>query len=212
MANDYQQELKDLYRLVKEYGTLSVSLLAQSVDAFDQRVVPRALEVLKQEPRTDDLKKEVEKRAITIITTHLPMAGDMRRIIAIIKASSDLERISDNAVQIALLARDATQKREPKIFELTDVAHKTTTLISDALAAFLDEDDSKVKSAAAIEEEVDGMYKELSRNVVTYMMQNPQQIEAGLKVFNILRRLERAADHGENIAEHYTSIIKEETA
>ncbi|MGH8102889.1 MAG: phosphate signaling complex protein PhoU [bacterium] len=212
MPGDYQQELKDLYALVREYGTLAVGLLHDSVEAFNNRVVPQALGVLKQEPHADDLKKDVEKRAIRIITTHLPMAGDMRRIIAIIKASSDLERIADNAVQIAILARDATQKKDPKILDLSEAGEKTVTLIQNALEAFLEENDAKVKAADGIEEEVDTLYKSITRETLTYMSQNPQNIEAAIKVFNISRRLERAADHGENIAEHYTSIIKEETA
>jgi phosphate transport system protein len=179
------------------------ALVELSVDALLSRDAGKAEAVLGGDREVDALEIEIETLAVELLALQQPMARDLRFLIAAIKASADLERVGDHAVNIAQSAIRLAAARSvitPNA-EIEDMARRARQMLAQAIDAFVRADGGLGRAVCAMDDEVDQLNDSLHRIMVTHMLENPKNISAALELFLVGRNLERVADLSTNIGE-----------
>lgn len=154
------------------------------------------------EKTINQLHKEVDEDCLNLLATQSPMARDLRTILAVVKINTDLERMGDQAVNIALNAVEYL--RAPPIKPLVDIprmADLSRAMTREALDAFVRTDMKLAQEVLRRDDEVDGLKNQIFRELMTYMLSDPKKIEQALSLILVARNLERVGDHATNIAE-----------
>jgi phosphate transport system protein len=129
------------------------------------------------------------------------MAIDLRFILSVIKINGDLERIGDQATNIAVRAAGSTKPTLPLPVDIEDMGAKVGVMIRSAIQALLEADDKLAESVLAMDNEIDDMNRAIHKNLIEVMMHHAEVSEQALNAIIVSRNLERAADHATNIAE-----------
>jgi phosphate transport system protein len=172
----------------------------------DERLVQT---VLAHEEEMDLLCIEVDDRCFTRLALQQPMASDLRFLVASIKINSDLERMADQAVSIALRARALIH--EPQVKPLIDIPRMATLaqeMVRKSLDAFVRRDPELARAVIEGDDEVDNLRDQVFRELLTYMMADTATIPRALALILISRNLERIADHATNIAEDVIFLVE----
>ncbi len=208
LVKSYEQELKRLADLMAEMGGLvesQMALAAQAVVQQDGAAAQRAIEI---DPRVDALEREVEQFVIRLLALRQPVANDLRKIVAALKITSDLERIGDYAANVA--KRSLVLAQFPLPYSLTGIAHMAR-MVQENLKAVIDAvsetDAAKAIAVWRSDQAVDDIYNTIFRELITYMIEDPRNITPCTHLLFIAKNLERIGDHATNIAEkvHYTA-------
>ena len=169
-----------------------------------------AEKVLTTEDRVDDLEIQIDEECARVLALRQPAASDLRLIIAVSKAVSDLERIGDESAKIAAMALQLAEDGEsPRGYvEVRHIGNHVRNMLRDALDAFARFDADKAVEVAAEDTEVDLEYRSAMRALVTFMMEDPRAISRVLNIIWSLRALERIGDHARNIGEQVIFLVK----
>jgi len=162
----------------------------------------RFVRVHEFEKIVNQLHKEVDEDCLNLLATQSPLAKDLRTILAVVKINTDLERMGDQAVNIAYNAVEYL--RAPPIKPLVDIprmADLARVMVREALDAFVRTDLKLAETVLTRDDEVDKLKDQIFRELMTYMISEPKRIEQGLCLILIARNLERVGDHATNIAE-----------
>lgn len=182
-------------------------LINDSVEALGQRDIGLAEKAILADKEIDKLEVEIEEEAVSLIARHQPAAKDLRFLIGIIKINSDIERIGDHGVNIAQCTLKLGQ--EPPLKPLIDIprmAQLATAMLKNSLDSFVREDPEKARRVCASDDEVDKLKDQVFRELLTYMIENPQTISRAMDLILISRNLERIADLSTNISEEVIYI------
>ena len=150
----------------------------------------------------NEMRYALEAKALMLIATQQPMAGDLRVIAAVLSVASELERIGDYAKGIAKI--NLMMGDEPLLKPLIDVprmAEKTRDMLNRALQAFAERDVELARSIPPEDDEVDGLYNQVYRELLTYIISDPRTIDQATNLLWVSHNLERAADRVVNICE-----------
>lgn len=196
---------RDLDKLQKRIVTLGGDVegnIERAVRALFNRDAALAQALMMGDTAIDLEENQIEEDCLKILALHQPVAVDLRRVAAILKINSDLERMGDLAENIAERVFALCSGGEvpiPVAFQqMTDV---TNTMVGDALDSFINLDATLARRVCRLDEEVDRHNREIIAQVIKFMKESTQNVEAGLNLFSICRQLERIADHATNIAE-----------
>jgi phosphate transport system protein len=151
----------------------------------------------------DALQRELETQCLTIIARRQPAARDLRFLGAIVQALADVERAGDYAVHVARAGAELAAA--PPLKKYLDMARILTVLdemLEVTMRAMAEGDAAAARSALAMDEEIDELYEQIQRELLTYMMADPHTINAATKLLAVARYLERCGDHLENVNEH----------
>ncbi len=196
------QELEETKNLVLRMSGLVKDAVDKAIEALNKQDVNIAEEVIKGDDQIDQMEVEIERRCIRMIALYQPEAVDLRLIMGMYKIVSDLERIGDEAQNIAeraiLLAQEPPLK--PYI-NLTLMAANVKSMVEDAVLSFFQRDVELAKKVIERDAMVDELYHQVQRELITYMLEDPRNIKRSLHLSFIARHFERMADHAENIAE-----------
>ncbi len=196
------QELEETKNLVLKMAGLVKDAVDKAIESLNKQSVELAEEVIKGDDQVDQMEVEIERRCIRMIALYQPEAVDLRLIMGIYKIVSDLERIADEAENIAqraiLLAQEPPLK--PYI-NLTLMAANVKSMVEDAVLSFFQRDTALAKKVIERDDMVDELYHQVQRELITYMLEDPRNIKRSLHLSFIARHFERMADHAENIAE-----------
>ena len=144
----------------------------------------------------------VDDGCVKLLALHQPLAADLRLIIASLKISTDLERMGDQAVNIAHNAE--RYLKAPPVKPLVDIpkmSHEVRVMVRDSIDAFVKRSDAAAREILVRDDKVDALKNKVFRDVLDHLKQSPQDIEQGLNLILIARNLERIGDHATNIAE-----------
>jgi phosphate transport system protein len=211
MERRFEIELHALRDRLLAMGGLAETMINKAVKALVERDETLVQAVLAHEEEMDLLCIEIDDRAFTRLALQQPMASDLRFLVASIKINSDLERIGDQAVSIALRARSLI--RQPQLKPLIDIPRMATIvqeMVRHSLDAFVRRDPELARRVIDRDDEVDGLRDQVFRELLTYMMGDPTTIPRALDLMLISRNLERIADHATNIAEDVIYIVRGE--
>ncbi len=196
------QELEETKNLVLKMAGLVKEAVDKAIESLNKQSVELAEEVIKGDDQIDQMEVEIERRCIRMIALYQPEAVDLRLIMGIYKIVSDLERIADEAENIA--ERSILLAQEPPLkpyVNLTLMAANVKSMIEDAVLSFFQRDISLAKKVIERDDMVDELYHQVQRELITYMLEDPRNIKRSMHLSFIARHFERMADHAENIAE-----------
>jgi len=198
-----QQGLEEFLRIFAEQSALVERMVEKAVRALIEKNEDLAYEVIEtDEIECNSREKDIEAKAVELITLYAPKAGDMRKIVSIIKANKDLERIGDHAVNIAEHALYLIPRRPVKpLIDIPRMAKIATSMIKNSLDAFLQERVDLAREVLKSDDLVDNLDVQIMRELITYMASDPAAIERSLRLIFISRNLERIGDLAMNLAE-----------
>lgn len=211
MERHFERELQALRERLLVMGGLAETMIGKSVKALVDRDEALIQAVLAHEEEMDLLCIEIDDRCFTLLALRQPMASDLRFLVAGIKINSDLERIGDQAVSIALRARSLIVQPPVKpLIDIPRMAHLAQEMVRKSLDAFVRRDPDLARSVIESDDEVDILRDQVFRELLTYMTADPTTIPRSLDLILISRNLERIADHATNIAEDVIYIVRGE--
>lgn len=150
----------------------------------------------------DQLEKQIDKDGVDILLRFQPVASDLRRVVAAMKLSSNLERMADQATTIARRARKLNQHPPlPEAEQLRPMYHHAMSMFKDSVDAFVREDVELGRAVVPRDEGLDDLNRSVSRTFIERMAQDPDQLRGYLNLIFVSRCLERVGDHATNIAE-----------
>ena len=203
----YDEELEALTAELSRMGGLAEVEVGDAIRAIGRRDVALAQAVIGRDARLDEIEIDIERRAIRLIALRQPVADDLRRTLAALKISMNLERCGDLAKNIAKRAL-VIAEADP-ITPLTRSIERMGELVAgrlkDVLDAFAARDIDRAKAVWQRDNEVDEHYDSIFRELLTYMMADPRTITSCAHLLFVAKNLERIGDHATNIAEilHY---------
>ena len=199
----YDEELEGLTAELSRMGGLAEVEVSDSVRAIARRDVALAQAVIARDARLDEIETEIERRAIRMIALRQPVADDLRRTVAALKISSNLERCGDLAKNIA--KRALVIAESDPITPLTRSIERMGELVQgrlkDVLDAFASRDIDRARAVWQRDQDVDEHYDSIFRELLTYMMADPRTITSCAHLLFVAKNLERIGDHATNIAE-----------
>jgi phosphate transport system protein len=211
MVKHLERDLEGLQQIILEMAGAVEQAVQKAIQALQSRAIPLAEEVIKGDSGIDQDENRVDEKCLKMLAMHQPVAIDLRRIMAVMMISIDLERMGDLAEDIAGRAISlASQPPLPISDRLQSMADLTTTMVHQSLEAFVRLDTRLARTVCRLDDEVDRYNKEIIAALVEAMQKQPDLIEAGLSLFSATRHLERIADHATNIAEDVIYLVEGE--
>ena len=205
----FEEELQALKNRLLNMGALVEERVHRAIQALMERNLGAAEEIVRADQEVNELQIEIDERCLRLLALQQPMASDLRLITAAMKINADLERIGDQAVNIAEQAVRvlAHPPLKPQI-DLPRMAEIAERMTRESLDAFVRKDAKLARSILARDDEVDQLKDQVFRVLLTYMMADPGTIERALGLILISRHLERIADHATNIAEDVIFVVE----
>ena len=199
----FHDQLEELKQRLLTMSERAESLVDLAVEALLTRDAGKAEAVLTGDKEIDSLEIEVEAMVVELLALQQPMARDLRFIIAAIKASADLERVGDHAVNIAQSAQRiiATKGNITPEAAIEEMARRARQMLGQAIDAFVRADGGLGRAVCLMDDEVDKLNDGLFRIVVTHILEDPTTISTALELLLVSRNLERVADLSTNIGE-----------
>ncbi len=208
MRAHYDHQLRELRESMLLLGSLTEKAVRRSVQALEERSVALADAVIEEDRAIDDWARRLEERALLLIVTQQPLAGDLRLIAAVLFIASELERIGDYAEGIAKLARTAVA--EPPIKPLVDVPRMATiaaSMLRGSLEAFLARDLGACQAIWQRDDELDALYRRVYRELLEIMLRDSTAIARATHLLWVAHNLERIGDRVTNICERAAFVI-----
>ena len=209
-SSQFNEALESIRNHLMEMGGLVEKQVVDALEALLHADSALAEKVLTTEDRVDDLEIQIDEECARVLALRQPAASDLRLIIAVSKAVSDLERIGDESAKIAAMALQLAEDGEsPRGYvEVRHIGNHVRNMLRDALDAVARFDADKAVEVAAEDSEVDLEYRSAMRALVTFMMEDPRAISRVLNIIWSLRALERIGDHARNIGEQVIFLVK----
>ncbi len=201
-VKSFTEELEVLSGEVSRMGGLAEAMTADALQAVARRDTALARQVITRDQALDDLQVELERQVIRLVALRQPLAQDLRRTIAALKISSDLERIGDLAKNIA--KRTVVLNESEPIFLTNGVERMGKMVIGhlkEVLDAYHTGETDRAMTVWARDEEVDEHYNTLFKDLLTYMKEDPRKVDECAHLLFVSKNIERIGDHATNIAE-----------
>ena len=203
VAKAYREELQLLDHKIAQMGGLTEHNLGRAFDALNNHDPQLAERVILSDEEIDRLQADIESQVIQMIALRAPLAEDLRRIMAALKITGDLERIGDLAKNIAKRSRTIATEQFPKplMNGLRSMVDRALIQLKDVLDAYADRNADLAYSVWTRDEQIDAMYNSIFRELLTYMMEDPRNIGLCTHLLFGAKNIERIGDHTTNIAE-----------
>ena len=198
----FERELQRLQDQTMALGSMVEEAIMASTDVLKRRDMEGSRRVIAQDHLVNEKRFAIENDALVLIATQQPMAGDLRTIAAVLDITSELERMGDYAKGIAKI--NLLIGEGPLLKPLVDVprmAEKTCDMLHRALDAFARRDTETALAIPTEDDEVDSLYNQVYRELITYILADPRVIEQANYLLWVAHNLERAADRVTNICE-----------
>jgi phosphate transport system protein len=205
----FHEELEALKQTLLAMGGLVEDQIRRVMKALLERDDALAQEVIDRDRQVNTYDVEVDEQCVSLLALHQPAAGDLRFITTAMKIVTDLERIGDQAVNIA--QRVLELNREPRLkpyIDLPRMAERAQRMVKESLDAFVARDTALARQVCGEDAEVDALKEQIFRELLTYMMEDPRTIPRAIRVILISRFIERVADHATNIAEMVVYMVE----
>jgi phosphate transport system protein len=201
--------LDELKESLMHSGSIVEDMIAKSIQGLIQREKGMLLEVIeKDEPKENGLEVEIEETCIELTARYQPQAKDLRTIMMISRINNDLERMGDEAVNIAEGALFLIERPEVKpLIDIPRMAQEAEGMVKDSLNSFVNEDTELARRVCKRDDIVDGLRDQVLRELITFMASDPTTIERSIHLIRISRSLERIADLSTNICEDIIYMV-----
>lgn len=207
----FSRELQKIKKLILSLGAMIEERVHMAVTAIETNDATLAQEIIKSDYEIDEMEVEVEEECLKVLALHQPVAIDLRFIIAVIKINNELERIGDQAVNIAeRVGVTAGNEQIERFFDYSAMGEKTQTMLKMSLDALVNMDYDQAFDVVMMDDKVDAIKEQAYDRVKHAMGEHPDKLGYLINLFLISRHLERLADHTTNIAEEVIYLIEGE--
>jgi len=209
MPRHFHEELEALKQTLLAMGGLVEDQIRRVMKALLERDDVMAQEVIERDRQVNTYDVEVDEQCVSLLALYQPAAGDLRFITTAMKIVTDLERIGDQAVNIA--QRVLELNREPQLkpyIDLPRMAEQAQRMVKESLDAFVARDTALARQVCGEDSEVDLLKEQIFRELLTFMMEDPRSIPRAIRLILISRCMERVADHATNIAEMVIYLVE----
>lgn len=209
MERHFDRELVSLNEKLIRMAALAEEMIRISVKVLVFREASLIEEVNKKEKDVNNLQVEIDEEIVALIARMQPVAVDLRFLIAASKINGELERIADQAINIC--QNTVFLLKFPQLKPLVDMpimADIVQRMVRDSLDAYVQRDTAKAQEVLNSDDKVDAFKDQIFRELLTYMMSDPQSIQRALSLILIARNLERIADHSTNISEEVIYMVQ----
>lgn len=209
MAHHLQIEIARLKRRLLTIGETVAMTVQKAVTAILERRAGLAEEVILGDNRINLGEVEIEEECLKLLALYQPVAADLRFIAAVMRINNDLERMGDEAVNIAEHAQTLAQS-EPLVYppQIEQMTAATMRMLLGSLDSFIKADPYAARDICAADDEVDDYNRRVIEQVWQMMKQDSSTIERATHLFSVSRHLERIADHATNIAEDVVYMVE----
>lgn len=203
LRTKFEEELDKLHNQFYSMGTEVLAQINKTVRAFVSHDRELAKEVIEEDDTINNFETKLEKKSLEIIALQQPVSNDLRMVITVLKASSDIERMGDHAASIAKATiRMKGEERIPVVEEQINLMGKAVKqMVEEALNAYINADDTKAYEIAASDEIIDQYFHNIQTLAVEEIRKSPDAVFAGKEYFQVLMYLERIGDYARNICE-----------
>ncbi|NYS61107.1 phosphate signaling complex protein PhoU [Vreelandella salicampi] len=210
ISRQFNQELEELKTHLMAMGGLVEKQVNDAVISLLEGDTKLAIKVRDSDREVNDLQLQIDDECTRVLARRQPAASDLRLVVAVIRASSDLERIGDEASKIARNAITLSESGAAVrgLVEVRHISEHVRKMLRDALTSFARFDTNLAIEVVREDELVDDEYSSAMRSLVTFMAEDARSISPVLSVMWVLRALERVGDHADNLAEHVVYLVK----
>ncbi|MDR4495940.1 MAG: phosphate signaling complex protein PhoU [Nitrospirales bacterium] len=209
MQRHFDDELRELKQKLLRMGALVENQVRQALMSLIERDETVAQEVIANDRQVNTLDVEVDETCLELLALFQPAARDLRFVTTAMKISTELERISDLAENICERAIELNQ--EPQLKPYIDIplmAEHATKMVGEAIDAFVRGDSMLARRVLKDDDHVDALNEQIFRELLSFMIENPQTISRAIRLSFISKYLERIADHATNIAELVVYMVE----
>ena len=208
ISGRFNQELEDVRNHVLSMGGLVEQQLNSALDAVSKNDAVLAQKVRENDYKVNAMEVSIDEDCTRIIAKRQPAASDLRLVIAIAKTIADLERIGDEAKRIAKVALDSfTKDQQDLLVNIENMGRQVSKMLHDVLDAFARMDVQRAFEVHKVDAKVDREYEAITRQIMTYMMEDPRSIPKIMDLVWSVRSLERIGDRCQNIAEYVIYFV-----
>ena len=209
---DFERNLKLVQDEVVQLSSMVEKAIFKSIDSLKRRDLGASQQVIDEDDIIDAKQEAIENRCIDLIALESPMAVDLRVIIAAMMVANELERMGDYAEGIAKisLAMGELPPLKPLI-DIPRMADKAVDMLRRSIESYVNRDIVTAKGGFHDDDEVDEMYEQVYRELLTYMMRDPTTIQRATYLLWVSHDLERVADRTTNIAERVMFLVTGKT-
>jgi phosphate transport system protein len=211
LSTRFEKELNDLSSRLMALGGLVESQIRQAMRALAEFDAEAADQVMRTEARVNGMELEIDRELSSVIARRQPTARDLRLLMAISKATANLERAGDEAAKVARMVKSIIASGSARALpcsELQVAADMASGLLRKALDAFARLDAGAAASIVKEDDLIDREFDGFVRKLITYMMEDPRTISASLDLLFVAKAIERIGDHAKNIAEFIIYIVE----
>lgn len=209
MSLFFHQELEKIKKQILTLGAMVEERVRMAITAIETRDTNIAAKIIKSDYEIDEMEVEIEEECLKVLALYQPVAVDLRFIATVIKINNDLERIADEAVNIARGINYITNQKDDEL-DFALMAQKAEFMLKKSLDALVNLDKDIAYRVCILDDEVDKMNGKVHNFVKDAIKANPKQVEHFINMLLISRHLERIADHATNIAEEVIYLIEGE--
>ncbi len=211
MQRQFEQELEEIKRGILSMAGLVEQSMVDVTRSLNKPEPELAEGIIERDDEIDHWEVEIDRLATEFIARHQPTATDLRFVIVAIKLGPELERIADNAVNIA--ERILHLSKYPLLKPLIDLPRMlglAHAMVTDAIAAYVNRDSEAAREIIGRDDEVDDLYWQIFHELLTFMIEDPQNISRAIDLILIARFIERIADQATNISEEVVYLVEAE--
>ena len=211
MERHLDADLDKIRQEILRMGGEAEAMLQRVMRALLERQSEEAQEVRRLDDRVDSLEIEIDHNIYSVMARQQPTAIDLRFLIAATRIIHEVERVADTAKNIAksVLKLNEHPPLKPYI-DLPRMSDLAREMVRESLDAFTSADADKARAVIDRDQQMDDLYDQVYRELLTFMIEDPKTVTRGLEILNIARNLERAADHAVNIAEDVVFHVEAE--
>ena len=208
MTKHFLRELEAIKKRILTLGALVEDRVLMASKAIEEVDGAAAAEIIRLDYEIDEMEVEIEEECLKVLALHQPVAVDLRFIIAVIKINGELERIGDQAVNIAQrIEVIAKRPKPPFMFDYTVMSEKAVRMLKMSLDAMVNLDVDLAFKVITLDDEVDQIKKDAYDKIKQAIRELPERVGYYINLLLISRHLERLADHATNIAEEVIYLV-----
>ena len=204
----FHKKLREIQDDVLAMGSMVEKATSRSIEALKERDLEKANEIISDDLKINRKRFNIEEKCIQLIATQQPMASDLRTIIGVLNIITEIERIGDHAEGIAKIV--VMIGDEPLLKPLIDIprmAEKVNAMLHRSLDALINRDADAAKLIVGEDDEVDNLYDQVFRELLTFMAEDPKTITRATRLIWVAHNLERSADRVTNICERVVYMV-----
>ena len=209
MYRHLDEELADLKKQILSMGGLVEEQIQGAIHALVERDADAARRIIENDRLVNRMDVDVDERCIQVLALQQPTARDLRFVTTAMKISTELERMSDLAENIAERAIELNEEPQLKPYiDIPRMANWTMRMVKESLDAFVRQDSALARKVCADDDFVDNLTGQLFRELLSFMIENPQTISRAIRLTFVGKYIERIADHATNVAELVVYLVE----